>query len=57
VYSSFWVATTSLTSTNLSSQANSATLSNGLFWNRSGTTPLVTAETIFWRSGAKGMML
>ena len=23
-----------------------------LFWNRSGTTPLVTAETIFWRSGA-----
>ena len=24
----------------------------GLFWNRSGTTPLVIAETIFWRSGA-----
>ncbi len=29
----------------------------GVFWNRSGTTPLVTAETIFWRIGANGMML
>ena len=35
----------------------SAMISPGLFWNMSGTTPLVTAATIFWRSGAKGMML
>jgi len=27
-------------------------ISAGVFWNRPGTTPLVTAETIFWRSGA-----
>jgi len=26
-------------------------ISAGLFWNRSGTRPLVTAETIFCRSG------
>src|SRR5271166_4381807 len=26
-------------------------ISAGVFWNRSGTTPLVTAETIFWRIG------
>ena len=29
-------------------------ISAGLFWNRSGTTPLVTAETIFWRIGGEG---
>ena len=32
-------------------------ISAGLLGNTSGTTPLVTAETIFWRSGANGMML
>ena len=32
-------------------------ISAGVFWNRSGTTPLVIAETIFCRIGAKGMML
>jgi len=31
--------------------------SPGLFWIISGTTPLVIAETIFWRCGANGMML
>jgi hypothetical protein len=36
----------------LSSQAYSALISVGLFWNKSGTAPLVIAETIFWRIGA-----
>jgi hypothetical protein len=35
------------TSTSLLSQAYSARISTGLFGNRSGTTPLVKAETIF----------
>ena len=32
-------------------------ISAGLFWNISGTTPLVIAETIFWRIGANGMIV
>ena len=32
-------------------------ISFGVFWKMSGTAPLVTAETIFWRIGAYGMML
>jgi hypothetical protein len=47
---------TSLTSTSLSSHANSATASSGLLRNTSGTTPLVTAATIFCRCGANGAM-
>jgi len=36
----------------LSSHDQIAEISTGLFWNRSGTRPLVTAETIFCRIGA-----
>jgi len=32
-------------------------ISAGLLGKKSGTMPLVTAETIFWRCGAKGIML
>jgi hypothetical protein len=57
VNSSRCVATTSLTSASLSSQAYSAIISAGLLGKKSGTTPLVIAETIFWRAGANGIML
>ena len=57
VYSSRCVSTTSVRSTSLSFQANSAMISWGWLGNTSGTTPLVTAEMIFWRSGAYGTML
>ena len=54
--SSRCVATTSLTSTSLSSQANSAMTSAGVLTNMSGMTPLCIAATIFWRSGANGVI-
>jgi len=53
----FCVSTTSVTSTSRFSHACSGTTSGGVALIRSGTTPLVIAEMIFCRSGAKGMML
>src|SRR5438132_1298323 len=53
----FWVSTTSLTSTHLSCHPYICRISSGLESRMSGTTPLVIAEMIFCRSGAKGMML
>jgi hypothetical protein len=57
VSSGFWVSTTSVTSSSLSSQAYSAVISPGLFTITSGTTPVCIAATIFWRCGANGVML
>jgi hypothetical protein len=47
----------SLTSSSLSFQEFNTMKEKSAVSIRSGTTPLVTAETAFWRIGAKGMML